>query len=632
MIVYIIGLIVVSIIISYYVKKDIVYIIPMFMLASIVILYVFSVFDAMLIGVYTIYIIGLIGALLFTATAVIHRQKFIKSISLTPIIIFSVFGVLSLWAHNGRMITLWDEFSHWGRVVKDMYYLNALGTHPDSMVIFQNYPPGTALLQYLFVNIRGSFVESELYHGINIIYFALMMPLFKGLKAKNIFKIIIFMLIVIILPTGFYANMHESLYVDGLLGIFFAYILFVYFTNKLSPYNFINIALALFVLTIIKPSGVGIAFLALFIILVDFCFISKAKTKQYFKERKILVAIICILLPIVFVFIAKFSWSIYLENSNARISFDTAKITIQKIIDVFARFKGTETQNKIMINFFKAFTTLSSSNKFANFNFNIPPITFIILFMFIGAKLVYSEKDHIIKRRIVATGISLLIAGGIYFFTLLCSYLFMFGEYEGLRLASFTRYISSYLLGVYVFIVAYILEKNKNEKPKDSKIPKHLLIFFVIIAITGSESFLSITALAPFDTHKTASTREPYEVMAEIKDIVDKDENVCLIDIGSNGYSYHVGNYVTYPVKLKGLGSIGVEKYYEGDIWTSIITPDEWEKDLLSNYDYVYVYNTAYDFKEKYGHVFGGVENICSYTLYYVDKFDYKIILRKAEK
>ena len=632
MIGYLAGLIIISIVIAYFWKKDLVYIIPMSVLTSIIILYFFSIFNMLLAGVYAIYVIALIGVALFIYAAIRYKMKFFKSISLTPIIIIVIFGIISLWAHRGRMITLWDEFSHWGRVVKDMFYLDALGTHPKSMVIFQSYPPGSALLQYLFMEIRGAFVEAELYHGINIIYFALILPLFKDLKAKNIFQIIITVLIAIILPTAFYDTMHESLYVDGLLGIFFAYTLFVYFTNKFSTFNFINIAIALFVLTIMKPAGTGLAILVIFVILVDFCFANRAKSKQYFKNNNMVTALICIMLPIIFVVVAKISWSTYLDVSNARISFDVAKITFAKIIDVFARFNGTEAQNKILFNFLKAFVTLSNSNSYANFIFNIPPITFIVLFIFIGVKLFYVEKNPLTKKRILITSTSLLVSSLIYVFTLLCSYLFLFTEYEALRLASFTRYLSTYFLGVYVFIVGYVLHRSKNEEIAENRIPKYLLVFFIIILITGLEAFLSITVLAPFSTQRTVSIREPYAPIGEIKEIVDEDELVYFIDIGSEGYSYYVGDYVSYPVRLKGLGSIGESKYYEGDIWTRIVTPEELEEDLLANYNYLYVYKIRYDFAEKYGYLFGGADEITELTLYYVDKSASEIILIKVEK
>lgn len=404
MVIYLIGLFLFSMVISYAVKKDIVYIIPMSVMATIIILYIFSLLNLMICGVYVVYAIGIIALILFIYMIIRYKRDFIQSISFMPIVIFAFFGILSLWMHNGRQAVLWDELSHWARIVKDMFYLDSLGTHPESMVKFQNYPPGSALLQYLFTKIRGSFVEPELYHGINIIYFALILPLFKNLKSKNIFKTIIFILITIIMPTLFFDKFHISLYVDGLMGIFFAYILLVYFTEKASKFTFINLSLALFVLTIIKPAGIGIAILALFVILMDMCFANRLKIKEYFKSSNIIAAILCIIIPAVAVLAAKLSWDVYLSTSNASIAFDTSKITFHKIIDVLIKFNGTEAQKDIMLNFLKAVVSFDSNQTYINFILNVPPITYIVLFICAGTIMHFKSDDSLTKKEYLLQG------------------------------------------------------------------------------------------------------------------------------------------------------------------------------------------------------------------------------------
>lgn len=629
MIIYLIGLFFFSIVIAYILKKDIVYIIPLSVMATIITLYCFSMVKLMEYGVYFIYAIGILAIFAFLYLLIKHKKDFIQSISFLPIIVMTLFGLLSLWMHNGRAAVLWDELSHWARVVKDMFYLDALGTHPDSMVKFQNYPPGSALLQYLFVKIRGSYVEAELYHGVNVIYFSLMLPLFKNVKSKNVLKVLIYMLITIIMPTLFFDKIHMSLYVDGLMGILFSYILLIYFTNKTNKFTFINIAVAVFVLTIIKPAGAGIAVLAIFVIMMDALFANRDKYKEYFKNNNTVSAIICILLPVISLLIAKLSWDIYLQNSNASIAFDTAKISLQKIIDVLVKFNGTEVQKEIMLNFFKATISFESTKHYTNFIFNVPPITYIVLFMFAGAGIYYKSEKETTKRRVLVAGISLLIACAVYLFIQLCSYLFLFSAYEGKNLASFTRYLGTFFLGIYVLIVAYLLTKNNEDTTPKTKIQKHLIIFFVMITFTSLYSFMSVTALAPFSTRNSREIRDEYIEIADIKDEIEDDETIYFIDIGSNGYSYYMCDYMVYPIRLNSLGSIGTSKYYENDVWTRIVTPEELKEDLLNNYHYLYVHQIGYNFSEEYGYLFGGAENILEHTLYYVDQSDDDFVLKK---
>ncbi len=439
------------------------------------------------------------------------------------------------------------------------------------------------------------------------------------------------MLITLILPTLFFDKFLTSLYVDGLMGIFFAYILITYFTEQTSKFTFFNISLALFVLAILKPAGVGVAVLALFVIIMDICFTNRENIKLYFKKNNLTAAIMSILMPIVFILIAKFSWDTYLHTSNASISFDASKITLEKIINVLLRFNGTETQKEIMLNFLKAFISFESNQNYINFIFAVPPITYVILFMFIGTKMYYSNEDTVVKKRILTAGISLLISCAAYLFIQLCSYLFLFTEYEDSHLASFSRYMCTLFLGIYTLIIVILLTGSHDEHETKNKMPHYLIIFFVIITITGLFSFVSATVLAPFGTRSTIETRKDYEQINSIKDEVASNETVYFIDIGSDGYSYHVCDYIAYPVRLSGLGSIGTSKYYTGDIWTKIITPEELKEVLINNYNYLYIHKTGYTFNEEYGYLFGGEENISEFTLYYVDKSDSDVILKKID-
>jgi len=618
MIGFVAGLLLLVILLAYFFKKELVYTIPMVVLLTIILLYFFGIFGALKVGIYALYAIAFAGFVIFVITSIKQKNNFFKDIAPVPIIVFLAFTLLSLWMQNGRLISLWDEFSHWGRAVKDMYYLDSLAGHTDSMVIFKTYPPGAALLQYLFVNIRGSFVEAELFHGINIIYFSMVMPFFRGLKGKDWFKIMIIMLIAIIMPTGFYTMMHETLYVDGLLGAIFAYILFTYFTNKPDKLTFINISAALFVLSITKESGAGLAFLCIFVIIADFAIANRKQVKEYLNNGNIITAALCLLLPVIFTIAAKLSWGAYLTRHGIGISSGAAKITLGGIIDLFAKGNSTAAQSQIMINFLKATTKVT--NGYANFVFNASPMTLVTVFLFLCAIMVYMHEEREMKKRIITAGFSILISCGIYMFTLLCVYLFLFTEYEALGLASFSRYLSTFFLGVYMLIVGYILHISQNENIEKRKMPKYLLLFFIILCITGLQPLFNSTILAPQSTGNALSSRCPYECVEEMSCELCEGDEVFFIDVGSNGLSTYISSYLAFPGKISGNGSIGTHSYYDGDIWTAIIKPERLQEILIEDYDYVYLYQTGYDFAEVYAQLFGGEEYVCAHTLYRVNK------------
>ena len=50
----------------------------------------------------------------------------------------------------------WDEFFHWGTVVKAMVQTNSLGTSPQAHMIYGSYPLGMVLFQYycLYIGVK----------------------------------------------------------------------------------------------------------------------------------------------------------------------------------------------------------------------------------------------------------------------------------------------------------------------------------------------------------------------------------------------------------------------------------------------------------------------------------------------
>lgn len=71
----------------------------------------------------------------------------------------TVFFVLSAAALliflYGMTLTDYDDFSHWGTVVKVMYTYDRFPNFSDSVIAFQSYPTGSASLLYFFIEVSG---------------------------------------------------------------------------------------------------------------------------------------------------------------------------------------------------------------------------------------------------------------------------------------------------------------------------------------------------------------------------------------------------------------------------------------------------------------------------------------------
>jgi len=590
------------------------------------ILYLFGILGLLGIGIYAVISIGLICIPFCGYSIYRNKQNFIASILTPGFAIFIIFFVLSWWAQRGRLLTNWDEFSHWGTVVKNMYIFDALGTHPDATTIFKGYPPATALFQYLWVKLHGTFSEDNLYTSMNILYFSLMIPIFKNTKWNQFGKIAIRTILILILPLVFYQDFYVSILVDGILAIMFAYILYNYYGNKMSTFKMLNVSLALFVLTITKASGSGLAFIAVLAIAIDLLFVNRYELKQYIKQDKKINTfkrVVVVLSPILFTLLSKYSWALHLKLTKTNTAWDTSTITLKSFKSLF---NGTALPFRTLTikNFFHALT----DSYLTVYTFKIPFIVWIALLALISFILINYVCNKEEKYRFKVATITIFVGAAIYTFSLLILYVFTYSEAEAIRLASYSRYIGTYLLGILVFLVVIICLKEEVDDTK-SKLSFSTAILLSLFVITGVTPIFDITLWARSNINASLISRANYEPITKIKQIVNpKTDKVYFISINNNGYDYWVSCFDITPIKTNqgfAVASWSLGKpYYD-------IDANKWGEELRREYTYVYIFKTNDSFNKNYGALFdGGSKSIQMNTLYYVNKSNGKIVLQKA--
>ncbi len=578
------------------------------------VLYLFGLLGLLKIGVYIVVTIAIVCMLFFLYTIYSNRLM-VKKFFLTPsFVIFILFFVLAWWAQRGRMFTSWDEFSHWGTVVKNMYIFDALGNHPEATTTFRGYPPSTALFEYFWVKLSGNFSEGNLYRSMNILYFSLMLPFFSNIRWKNFSTIVVRFVLVLILPLAFFQDFYTNLMVDAILGVIFASILINYYTNESSTFKIFNISLALSILTLTKSAGFGLAIIAIIIIAIDLLFVKRQNLKL----------VSC---PILFTIIAKYSWSIYLKITKTNVAWDITKIGVHSIENLFTE-NAPHYQIVTIKNFFNALTGLSLTN----YSIKISFVGWLVILLSMSMVLITYAGNEEEKLRFKVVTISLFIGATLYTFSLLILYIFTYTEYEATNLASYSRYISTYLLGILIFVVGTICLKAGSHHNKSNLSYSSVLLLFLLL-ITNVRPIINMIMLAPSDIQGTISKRAIYAPITKIKQIINpKTDKVYIISVASSGFDYWVSRYNITPImtNIKNESwSIG-KPYYKGDIWTENVSPVEWSQVLKVNYTYVYIYKTNYIFNKTYGKIFqGGSNHIKNNTLYHVNKNNGIIILEK---
>jgi hypothetical protein len=257
--------------------------IPFTITAIIGILFLFYIVNKLLIGYYIILVI-IIAIYLYAACIILYKgpikkekgsiRQYAKRLFTPGIAIFTVlFLVLDVITHD-NLVGTWDELRLWAAYPKALYFTNQLQLGSDALIynIMQAYPPGMALFQYFIQRLSGCFVEAKLFWAYGIFTVSVLLPALRNIQWKNILWIILITVCILIVPMLFSnsgldgLSMYRSLYIDPMLGLLFAYCLFLSFQEGFSDlYATMRFALGLGALVLLKNTGVALGVMALVI-------------------------------------------------------------------------------------------------------------------------------------------------------------------------------------------------------------------------------------------------------------------------------------------------------------------------------------------------------------------------------
>ena len=124
----------------------------------------------------------------------------------------------------------YDEFSHWGLIVKQMFNFGNFGANAESVLQYNEYPPFIGIFQYIIVTLKNAYSEDILIMGLNILYISFIIPIFQYIKwDKSLLRLLIYIPIMLFVPIFLYADFYVNLFIDGFLGCAFAYFIFSWF-------------------------------------------------------------------------------------------------------------------------------------------------------------------------------------------------------------------------------------------------------------------------------------------------------------------------------------------------------------------------------------------------------------------
>lgn len=486
-----------------------------------------------------------------------------------------------------RTFYSWDEFSHWGVMIKEMIRLdNFYSISNSNLLPHKDYPPIVQLYELFFSKITLTYKESYIQTSIHLFEMSLFIPCLSEVlnkKNKNISNWIVLFFIGMLLILFFDChNVINAIYIDYLLSIIIGYILFNYTIekNKYSARYCFQLCLELSFLILIKQVALPLYAMCLFYIIITT--IRDLFVKKVIKNNKqtIVFILLIILIPCMFYF----SWSKFISSFEMSKQFDISAMDFSNVIEVIFNKGGEDWQKITVENYYNGIFDITNTTSYIQLNYIQGTVLGLAILLMIGK----FSKNKMITENVKYLTITLFIGAIGYMLLMLYLYTFVFGAGEGPILASFNRYMPSYLLIIYSLdLMLIIFEFNYRKK-------YYLInILFVILVVIQTPSIMWRLGL------KKPAINEEYKMIADdISKVAKTEDKVFLVSQNTSGdYQFFVKYYTD---------GVDINRYFydlavEGD--TKTIFYNE-VFNYIKDYDYVYLAKIDENFAKNYSFLF----------------------------
>lgn len=529
--------------------------------------------------------------------------------------VFTLFALAFLYLDYGLLSTHIDEFTHWTDIVKVMVIYDDFGTNVLSQSTFPTYPPGTALFEYFFQKISffvsgdNHLSEWKLFYSFHIFLISYFIPFFeKGdvVTHKRFGTLLSGCLVILLAPMIFYSNIYSATLVDPALGILSGIGFAMIFCSKKKDMLYsVQVLLLGAVLVLIKDAGL------VFAVFLVFAYAWDLSQKQ--KALRSLKIFGCAVLAVA---IPKALWKFEIATSGAN-SFFPDHVSLSQFVKLL--MSGEETYHKTVIeNFYKAFLTRTVTIGDTGIQIAYPVLTVLSFSLLIGIWFLFSKRESQDAKPRKTVVYIIMIQFFVYVIGLCITYVLNFAEFEAVEVASFSRYIDTMFLEIWIFAIVLLL--TMRQKYQETKVPITMFLLFMVILSTRMEYVYNLSLKKHVES--SIENRQPYDLLSNV--IAEKCEDnahIYIVTQEDAGFDYMVLRYDIRP-NISNAGwtwSIG-KSFYEGDIWTREISAEQWMDELVAEYDYVALYKLNEYFYQEFSYLFENPEYVTENAVYRVDK------------
>ena len=493
------------------------------------------VFHNLTYGVYLIYALYLTSVIFFIKNT--KNKEFRDKIFTVGTFMYFFIYLFIYIATRGVYFFAWDEFAHWGPMINQLVDNNKMYTN----MFHSSYPPLVQLFEYILVKLGIIFEENNLKFAVQFFNMAIIcIPISERYaeedkKRFSFLKSLLTFFIVFLLAIGIDSyNSFRTIYLDVTVATFFAYVLYLIIYEE-EKYI---LAIATFAFIMVKDISVLFMAFVLFYVFVDsiFSIVSAKERKEILKKKAI--DFLYLLIPMI---VSYLLWHIYKVNAgvlNDQFSLD--KFSVSSFFDIFTGKLSGE-QLVTYEGFMKGIFDINLSRSSIPFTyFSSYVVLEVILAIYTFASKVKNKVLIFIKQTIFIT-----VTYFIYMLFMLNMYINILDGTHSTDLASFARYVSTLVLGIYIVTFIYIY--------KHLQYRWSLLIVYLVMSVVLGSSFLSY-ALNPKVNHSLLydPLQNERKAYLELNDTITSSDR-CLVIINKEYYTDVVKDYynrVGYGITL----------------------------------------------------------------------------------
>ena len=505
----------------------------------------------------------------------------------------------------------WDEFSHWGMMVKEMYRLDRFYyIDASNLMVHKDYPPIMQLFELFWTSLTGTFDEPCTVRALHTFELSLFIPFLpdrisvrhNGWKSIAVGAAGMLSLVFSVLLFDQHL-VFDTIYTDYVMALLVVYLLMTVMTNRrITWFEVAILSMGGSYLLLLKQMGLPLYLMILFLLTV-ISMMRNPGWRQRIQNRddgiRILLSALALLTPFVL-------WIIW-EHMTKGVyhQFDLSKISVPDFLAVM-RGEGLGWQTTTRERFLEALGKRNISTSYLHLTYVQGMFLFVAL-MWIAGICFQRELD---KNELLCFTLTVLLGAVGYAFVMLVLYVLAFGSDEGPILASYERYMGTYQMILILSAVFFIISTAGRLKRYDSICALCLAGFL----ITSPDMY---HMLQPMTKSPAPAYQEWSSTAGLLKTTVEEDARVCVVAQNFLGYHFFLQYYAT-PIKINEAFIYPWPTGYEtpaqaADWYQEIAVP------VLEDCDYFYIAEENEEFETTYRDVIG-VESLRKGSLYQIRK------------